>query len=313
MGKLKSERHHWWPECVSSHWKNEQGCVHWLSPDGTEKVLPPKNCGLIGNGHHVKLGAPGEATVWDHSFEAEFQLADSNFPVVVEWLKSIEFSDRRGAPISERFTPLQVPEEMLGHLVEGIVSLAVRSPQTRETGVALAEQLRGALPEAERNVLIGSNLRGTQESVVRNIGTYGKFAIIYSPDREFIFGDGFFHTLIAGRNPPMSPYILAPILPRISLLYARPNSYGVEPKVSTVVFDAEEATGLNDAVQVYARRSIFYRSEAPVIRDEFKAGRHLRYTHPNHPIEQIVRSLPGVPPRDHALDELLMRLERSPE
>lgn len=78
MPELKSERHHWWPECVSEHWKDADGCVHWLSPDGKVRRAPPKNFGVIGNGHHVKLGR-GRPTVWDHSFEAQFQKADDNF------------------------------------------------------------------------------------------------------------------------------------------------------------------------------------------------------------------------------------------
>ena len=30
MPKLKSERHHWWPRCVSAHWAAEDGTTGWF-------------------------------------------------------------------------------------------------------------------------------------------------------------------------------------------------------------------------------------------------------------------------------------------
>ena len=54
-GIKKSERHHWLPVCVSKHWKNKDGNVHWILPNGEVKVAPPKNFGCIGNGHYIKL------------------------------------------------------------------------------------------------------------------------------------------------------------------------------------------------------------------------------------------------------------------
>lgn len=46
-GKIKSELHHWWPVCVSKHWKNKDGCVHWISPNGEVKVAPIKNLAVL--------------------------------------------------------------------------------------------------------------------------------------------------------------------------------------------------------------------------------------------------------------------------
>lgn len=307
--KLKSERHHWWPECVSDYWKNDDGCVHWLRADGTEKTLPPKNCGVIGNGHHIKLSKKkDEGSVWDESFEHVFQAADSNFPKVIDWLKTLPSQDRRDAHGKDRFLGCPAPDSLIGHLVEGLVSLAVRSPMTRETGASLAEHFRGPLPERERNVLIGMNMRDMQKRIVENIGGRGKFVVIFSPDREFIFGDGFYHTITAGGNAPLYPVILAPITPEISVLYARPMQYGVEPKLSTIVFKAEEAESLNDMLQVYAKRSIFYRSEPPRIVEAFGKDQHLTYSVYDHPVDRFIHSIPGVPPRDNSLSEILMGL-----
>jgi hypothetical protein len=51
MAKLNSERHHWWPECVSDFWKDDDGGVNWMLPDGTLRRSSPNNFGVIGNGH----------------------------------------------------------------------------------------------------------------------------------------------------------------------------------------------------------------------------------------------------------------------
>src|SRR5690606_11016925 len=66
----KSERHHWWPECLSKHWADPDGGVHWLRPDGSEQRAKPAAFGVIGNGHFIKLGREaGETTAWDQNFE----------------------------------------------------------------------------------------------------------------------------------------------------------------------------------------------------------------------------------------------------
>lgn len=267
----------------------------------------PKNFGVIGHGHSIKLSrTPGEATVWDYNFESEFQRADDNFPNVIKWLGELGREKRlTAATLTERFVPQHAPEDKLNLLIEGIVSLAVRSPMNRNAAVSLAEDFRGGLPEREREALVALNMRYQQRMAADAIGTRGKFAVIYSPDREFIFGDGFFHNITSPAAPPMNPEILVPLTPDISVLFARPSQYTTEPKLSTLVVDAAEADALNHTVQIYAKDMIFYRSEPPAIADEFRKGRHLRYVGPDRPIDKLIHSIPGAPPRDSSLDFLL--------
>jgi len=305
--RLKSERHHWWPECVSEFWKDADGCAHWMLPSGEIKYLRPKNFGVIGNGHHIKLGRkPSESTAWDESFEAEFRQADSDFPRVIEWLEGLDRESRPLAAPNSRFLKQDADDNRVRMLVEGIVSLAVRSPMAREAAVGLTERLKGPLPERERNGIMGLNMRHCQRMVADSIGTRGKFAIIYSPEREFIFGDGFLHNIMSPSHPPMSPKILVPLTPGISVLYASPLQYTVEPRLSTFVASADEAELLNNTVQVYARNAIFYRSEQPAITADFRHAQHRRYSEPN-PIDNLIQFIPGVPPRDTSLDMLRSR------
>lgn len=302
MPKIKSERHHWWPRSLSDRWKDQDGCVHWLLPDGQIRRVPPKNLAVIGNGHHIKLGkSPGEVTPWDQSFEKVFQRADSNFPRVIDWLDSLPQSDHTTTDLSDRFLPIKADDGMLDVMMECLVSLVVRSPKHRENAVSLAEHYRGPLPETERNALIGLNIRHNHEVMCKALGNRGKFVIIYSHHREFIFGDGFFHNLSAEPATMHSPRMLVPVTPTIAVLFARPSSYMTNPKLMTLAISAAEAVTLNRVVQVYAKEALFYRTQSPDVIDDYRANTHLRFASARNPVDLIIDAIPGITPRNMAL------------
>ncbi|CAI1722105.1 Uncharacterised protein [Serratia quinivorans] len=295
MKKLKTERHHWWPRCVSKHWANDEGFTNRLTPDLATNKIPPAQLGMIGNGHHIKLSRiPGEPSPWDQSFEKTFDLADNNFPKVIEWMNNLSRKDLPNLQLTERFQAHHSTEEQLKILTECVVSLVIRSPRNREASVSVAEWLRGAIPKAEREGIIVLNMRDTQRMVSDHIGSSGKFAVLFSTEKEFIFGDGFYHSFTAPANPPISPMILAPITPNISVIIYRPTSYSVEPRLSTLVLNDEEVTMCNHAVQVYSCNNIFFKSEMPLIKDDaFTCGTHCQYDIFDNPVEQLIRSIPG--------------------
>lgn len=306
MPKLKSERHHWWPRCVSRLWADEDGTTGWIKPDGSVIRVPPNKLGLIGNGHHIKLSrARGEVTDWDSSFEKEFDSADNSFPSVISWLESLDRGTRTDCGACGRFLSQPAKDEQLRALTESVVSLAVRGPMNREASVALAERLRGSLASLERNALIGINMRRSQRVIADSIGANGKFAVLFSSGREFIFGDGFFHNVNAVVDPPHNPKILAPITPTISVIITRPMSFTVQPCLSTIILTDAEVNHCNHAVQVYSREALFFRSEKPILDGAFSCGKHLAYAHPDNPIDSLIRGIPGVPPRDRSLDFLM--------
>ncbi|NBB15159.1 hypothetical protein GVN21_07295 [Caulobacter sp. SLTY] len=306
--RLKSERHHWWPECVSAHWADDKGGVNWLLPNGDTRRSTPANFGVIGNGHHILLGRPGEQTVWDESFEQEFDRADSNFPGVIQWLESVHH-EPTPLPVERRrrFLPRSASDQELSNLSECLVSLAVRSPMTREIAVGLAEHLRGPLPDRERNVLIGSNLRSTHKRTVKEVSGRGKYVVIFSPDREFVFGDGFFHNITPPGGHALAPEMLVPVTPRLSVLFVVPLSYTVLPRVFSLTVSSEEADALNQVVQVYARTAIFYRNDRPEIQPIYAVGKHLKFETPDNLPDQIIANIPGVDTGDLALRRLFGR------
>lgn len=281
-----------------------------MRPDGETTCTTPNNFGVIGNGHFIKLSTdPAETTPWDENFESEFQRADDNFPAVIDWLDTL---DRAAPPfersIKDRITVVGSSDEQYALLLECIVSLVVRSPKHREAAVGLAERLRGPLGQRERNSLIGANMRHSQRNAVKELGGRGKAMVIFSAEREFIFGDGFYHNFNVPVQHLHNPKMLVPITPWLALLFARPSSYRTDPRLVTLAASASEVDALNNAVQVYARNAIFYRSERPKITAAFAQGKHLIFKDHRNSVDQLIHHIPGVPPRDTSLDWLADRL-----
>src|SRR5207253_4584081 len=144
--------------------------------------------------------------------------------------------------------------------------------------VSLAEHFRGRLPSVERNAVIGLNMHRSQRLIADSIGVNGKFAVLFSQGREFIFGDGFFHNVRAVANPPMNPKILAPITPTVSVIVSRPTAFTVQPRLSTIVLSDEEVDRCNHAVQVYSRQALYFRSDRPTVEDVFACNQHRAYS-----------------------------------
>lgn len=305
MGKLKSERHHWWPECVSRRWADENGGVHWLRPDDSVTRTTPNNFGLIKNGHHIKLNPnPSVPSPWDESFEAAFQAADGNFPKVIAWLEGLTHTARFGEPMPSRMIGHEATDEQFSHLIECIVSLAVRSPMHRDAAVRAAEQFRGVIDSKERSALIGLNIRHSLQGALRQIGGRGKALVVFSPEREFIFGDGFYNNLTPPVDHLVSPKLFVPLTPRMAVLFTRPNSFTVLPRLVTFVVSAQETDALNLGVHVYAKEAIYYRSDRPPMTAHFAQDKYLIFADHRNPVDQLMHEIPGVPPLDPWLQVL---------
>ncbi|QVN02008.1 hypothetical protein JYG38_00670 [Pseudomonas rhodesiae] len=292
--KMKSAQHHWWPRCVSKHWADEEGFTNWLSPDGNCKRIPHAKLGMIGNGHHIKFNDnPSVDSPFDTSFEKIFDEADREFPSIINWLSSLNRTEIKDKNIKLRFIPEKANDEQLRLLTECAVSLAVRSPMNREASVSIAESFRGPIPTRERNALIGLNMRNSQRMIADSIGCNGKFAILFTESKEFIFGDGIFNNISGCTNPPHNPKILVALTPNISVIISRPISYSTEPRISTITLNESEVNDCNNGVQVYSKGAIFFRNEKPTAIDDFVLNQHRKYD-TNNPLDFLINSLPGV-------------------
>jgi hypothetical protein len=299
---LKSEKHHWWPRCVSIHWRGDDGTVARIDPTGRTVRSSPEKFGVIRNAHHIKLGHKAEGpSPWDSSFEKEFDRADGGFPALIDWLARLH---QDGDSTYGRFTEHAATDDQLAALTESVVSLVVRSPRSREGFVGVAERLRGPLPSKERNALISLNMHRKQRMVSDSIGNRAKFAVLFSRDREFIFGDGFFHNLQGVVDTPSSPKILVPLTPSMAVAITRPWRFLTHPRLVSIVLHPLEVDAVNLSVQAYAKSELFFRSEQPELDYAFRTGKHLQYSHPDNPIDTFLRSIPGIPDRDRRLDAL---------
>lgn len=295
-GKKKTERHHWWPEAVSQHWKDSEGLLHWVLPSGEERHSQPRNFGVITNGHYIKLSRDaGEETAWDQNFEPIFDRADAAFPRVIRWLQGLErrIVDTPGLH-ADRFHPQPSSEEEITDLVECLLSLAIRSPMNRASAVRVAEHLRGPLPERERNTIATLNMRDCLARARTTVGSRGKFLVLFASEREFVFGDGFYSNLRSPVELSYRPSMLVPITPEVSVLYVQPTRYTVEPRLSTIVLTPQETEALNHVVQIYAREALFYRSKKPEIGNDFRRGCHLQFSDWDNPVDRLIAALPGV-------------------
>ena len=313
MPRLKSARHHCWPRCVSQHWADSHGVVGRLSPDGTVTHAPPSQFGAIRNAHLIRLGQDAEAgTFWDEDFEGAFAGADSAFAGVIEWLKTLDRVSTDRAPSRRaRFHVAEASDDHLRSLVECLVSLAVRSPMNRESAVSVAEHLRGPLRGRERDALIGANMRHCQRVLSESAGTRGKFAVLFSENRELVFGDGFFHNISSPVQSMTLPRMLVPLTPEMAVAYVVPTRYRPEPRVVTLVLTDDEVDALNDGIQVYAKSEVFFRSQRPEVTSHFRRNMHLRFSDRDNPIDRLIHHIPGVPPLDLSLDRLFARDHRS--
>jgi hypothetical protein len=185
----------------------------------------------------------------------------------------------------QRLEAQQAPAEMVDDLITCLISLIVRSPRFRNSVRSRVEQIRSdmGLVDAEaEDGLIGINMRDCQRRFSRALGGRGKFAVLYTDSREFIFGDGFLHNFSSTTHIPMSPRWLVPLTPTICLLYARPLSYRTEPRLMTMQLTPDEVRFVNCTVQVYSRDYIFFRSQQPEIIADFSRQEFRQYPHHRH-------------------------------
>ena len=313
---VKSALHHWWPRGVSKFWATTEGFVTRLKPDGNTRKAPPKNFGAIRNAHQIVMrdSSNNGAVTYRECFEHLFGSIDRQFPRVIEWLIGLKReSADSDLPFRERFHVVSAPEDKLQSLIRGMFSLAVRSPANRDACIAAVEFVRSNISQEEREVLITANLRNCLGNNLERINPSGKFIICYSRNKEFVFGDGFYHTISFFGSTSLIGEILVPLTPDVAVLHVRPTRCIVEPKVMTLELSDQEVQFLNDTVQIYSKEEIFFRTQCPDITEPFKRGEHLRFEDSRHLIGDLVRSIPGIPTRREFLIplELMLRPKKS--
>jgi len=279
---LKTELHHWWPRTLSDHWTAADGMVSVTRPNGEVDRAPPGAYGGITNAHHLKLGGP-----WSSTFEPVFNQADNEIGDFVRWLATLETPiDGSEKPMVDRIAAQEFPEHRVQQAARITASLLARSPSTRHAIKLTTEYYRSRIglgdPTADKT-LIAANQRGLYDAYRSVMERGGRWAILFSGEKEFIAGDGFLHNFPASRNGINSgKKLVLPILPTASIVYMLPTQYPTEPRLVTFRVSAHEVETLNDIVQVYARAFLFFREQRPALGESFKLGEHQMFEYHRH-------------------------------
>jgi hypothetical protein len=135
----------------------------------------------------------------------------------------------------------------------------------------------GLKEPAVDDALVALNMRWRHDAVKACMAGGGKFAVLYSDTKEFIFGDGFYHTFHQPGRQYLTGSCVIPITPGLTMVYTRPQRSMVLPELMTAMLDPDEAECVNRMVQAYSEDCIFYRSMKPPIRDDFACGEHRKF------------------------------------
>lgn len=274
---LKSELHHWWPRTLSKHWEDCDGMVSSIQPDGEVRRAPHGNFGGITNAHHMKFGGP-----WDATFEHVFNQPDSEMDDVISWLLTLETAqaDPEG-PVLPRILAQPINGDRQHQLARTVASLVARSPRTRSMIRLSVEHVRAllGLPDAKADkTLIAWNQRSLYDAYTKVMETRGRFAVLFSDSTELIFGDGFFHNFPAYAGPiGVAIKCVLPLTPTITVVFMKPKSYPLEPRLVTLRLEVDEIAYLNQTVQVYSKDFLFFRSQRPLLNSSFTVGEHYIY------------------------------------
>lgn len=288
---IPGERHHWWPKSLSQFWTDANGKVSRIDSAGNVSRSSPTKTARISDGHNLRFGSP-----WDTTFEHEFGRPDGEFPRLVELLCSI-VNDHRDAQIAKlEYHAHTCNDSDLESLVECLVSLAVRSPRFRQGVVSFVSSLRANVGKTEYAQLTAANLYDVYRSLTERPSPEGKFVVIWSSHREFVYGDGFYSNLYVSSHNLMNARALVPLTPSIAVLFARPMEYVAEPRLMSIEANDDLIRLINTTTQIYSGACLFFRTEQPVLSEHFRHAGYLRYADAD-PVEQLVSQIPGVKAR----------------
>lgn len=276
---IRAELHHWWPQSLLRNWANDEGLISQVFTDGRIiKHKNTRNLAAVRNAHVIKLDKI--PTVWDQSFESYFQEVDSAFPDLIKFIVGLPRKEKsQSLLLQDRLQECSVTDEQIEKLKDAMLSLIARGPKLRNSVENQTNyyQSRFNIPKPKvPDLLINLNLRNGYDTFKKNI-IRGKYLVLFSLEKEFIFGDGFFNNFNEATNAPTSPKYLIPLLPNACVFYARPMSYTSHPRLMTALLNNEEVDYINRTTMIYSKDNVFYRNDSPDLIDDFKKNEYRQY------------------------------------
>jgi hypothetical protein len=274
-----SAEHHYFPRALQKFWRDDAGWVWRLTASGELKGSKNGTFGQLRNAHRIKFS--DEESPWDESFEFIFRKADDSIPETVAMLSEADapFRHEGAKEWRQRLAPQWHLQATRGEISELIASLVVRSPAVRNlirVGVDDFWSRSGGPPpfSTAPDHLIAANQRPLLDCYAKALSERGKFVVLLSDHREFVFGDGMMNNFQSGLITPNNPRCLVPITPTIAVAYDCPSSYSQSADFVAARVSPNEVNELNWLTQVYSGKHLFYRSELPRDLTAFQLGKH---------------------------------------
>lgn len=275
--EINSGNHHWWPTTLQRSWCDHDDNISIVRSSGEEFSAKPGSFGAINHAHSELRGTP-----WASTFEHIFTQSDDDITAFPEWLTKIDsknISNHR--PMVERIIPQTISKNEQQMLARITASLLARSPRVRYIIKSGNENFRRAQNWPDQTVdksLVAANQKGLYDAYRRHMESSGRWGILFSDEKEFIAGDGFFHNFPTSQIYMHSgKKLILPILPTAAIIFMSPMSYPSEPKLVTLRLNSHEVETINKITQIYASDFIFFRNEKPNLTEDFKTGKYQEY------------------------------------
>lgn len=285
---LTGEKHHWWPKGLSKFWANTNGLIYRIDSLGNVINSNPKNFAQLSNGHNVVLS---ENSPWNFTFEHYFDNPDRNIRKVLSWLETFQKRERVGGNPEYSYLSQDLESENLNILRECILSLILRSPMYRNMHNLFVESFRGKLSKKQARNLEAFNIYQKYETLTQSSKNRGRFAVLFSVQKEFIFGDGFYTNLTATSEDLFGFKVAIPVTPNIAVIWSSPASCYTSPRLMALKADEDVVELINYSVQVYSKDYLFFRSQQPNLNPDFTAGEHRAFEYNSDPLKRYIDSL----------------------
>lgn len=263
--------HHWWPAGIQRKiWVREDGYLTRRRGEELKPFQPGNSTGASDDAHYFDMGA----SPWTHSFEDAFDLVDAQGAQAVrnavKVVKASPYYRLSRWPLTRwlpyRSDAIEERKEFLSDanihaLGRLVVSIVLRSP-TYRFEMSLP---RPSMPEGTP---IDFNLGKTNlwlkwapwfQNAQRPKLPMSAIFLIGHWKREFVFGDGFFETLLGqpAWPEPTKGVVLYPLAPEVCVLLSFNSRAGQQ----LVILSQKETTQINRIICASSRGEIYFRNQ----------------------------------------------------
>ena len=306
MSKGNSREHHWWPVGLQTYWKDGNGDVSWIEPDGKidKKRVKNRRVGVKAHGHTMFKG-----DFWETNFEDEFASADNNIHDVVkhvsglkplgysltEFAKLVTLLFKRDRSQRETCKFYRLDETDHRSLLLLLFSILIRSPGNRHRYESYPSLM--GLPQ---NETVGkANMHQTymfaKALCERGYISNQYFVIIHSPYKKFVFGDGCLDWLTSGLvMNRVDGKALVTLTPHLCVYLCTPRRMNPDINCASVIAAPWMVDWINDIVQIYSKKQIFFLGKPPVIKDHFRQGEFLEHGDRSDALIDMLDEIAGI-------------------